>query len=76
MTAAVALILALGVAPQAQQTFDRKQVPTPGKTPELRVPTWTSTKLSNGTQLIVMERRGLPLISFAIIFIGGTNQYE
>ena len=39
-TASVLIALSLLVAvPQAQQTFDRKAIPKPGKTPELRVPT-------------------------------------
>ena len=42
----------------------------------LRVPTWTTTQLSNGATLIVSERNNLPLISFTITFIGGANQFE
>ena len=56
--------------------FDRKQVPLPGKPPELRVPAWTTSGLSNGAQLIVSERKGLPLVSFTINFLGGTHQFE
>lgn len=70
-------LLALSIAaPAAQQQIDRTKPPTPGKIPELRVPTWTTTKLSNGAQLIVAERRGLPLVSLSITFLGGTNQFE
>jgi zinc protease len=58
------------------QQLDRTKPPVPGKVPELKVPTWTTGKLSNGAQLIVAERRGLPLISFSITFIGGANQFE
>ena len=61
---------------QAQPAFDRSVVPTPGKTPELHVPSWTKQSLSNGAQLIVSERHNLPLVSFNITFIGGANQYE
>lgn len=60
----------------SQQKFDRKQIPTPGKTPELRVPKWTVETLSNGAQLIVAERHDLPLVSFTITVLGGTNQFE
>ena len=72
-----AILLATAIAaPLAQQQFDRKQAPTPGKLPELKVPTWTTTKLSNGAQLIVSERRSLPLVSVSITLLGGTNQFE
>ena len=32
----------------------------PGKTPELRVPTWTKSALANGADLIVSEKHDLP----------------
>ena len=74
----IAALFTLLVAPaaHAQQKFDRKQQPPVGKPPVLRVPTWTTTKLSNGAQLIVSERRDLPLVSFTISFVGGSNQFE
>lgn len=62
-------------APRAGQ-LDRTRPPTPGKTPELRVPTWTTGKLSNGALLIVSEKHDLPLVSFTITFVGGSNQFE
>ena len=72
-----AMILALAnVAALAQQTLDRTKVPPPGKTPVLHVPSWTKTQLANGATLIVSERHGLPLVSFAITFVGGANQFE
>jgi zinc protease len=61
---------------QAPAQIDRTQPPKPGRIPELRVPTWTTTKLSNGAQLIVSERHDLPLVAFTITFIGGSNQFE
>jgi zinc protease len=70
-----ALLLAVTALAGAQQ-LDRSKPPVPGKVPELKVPTWTTGKLSNGAQLIVSERRGLPLISFSITFQGGANQFE
>lgn len=74
---ATALIITLAsVAAMAQQPLDRTKVPTPGPNPVLRVPAWTKTQLANGATLIVSERRGLPLVSFNISFIGGTNQFE
>ena len=56
--------------------FDRRAIPNAGTTPELRVPGWTKTALSNGAQLVVSEKHGLPLVSFQINFVGGANQYE
>ena len=60
----------------AQGTLDRAKQPPIGKIPELRVPTWTKTKLSNGAELIVSEKHDLPLVSFSITFLGGTDQFE
>src|SRR5688500_13574422 len=60
----------------AQDTLDRTKAPPPGKSPELRAPTWTKQQLSNGATLIVSERHGLPLVSFSITFLGGSNQFE
>ncbi|HZI41353.1 MAG TPA: hypothetical protein VFD67_06600, partial [Gemmatimonadaceae bacterium] len=49
-----------GIAVGAQQpkaaAFDRTAIPSAGKAPELRVPTWTTMKLANGAQLIVSPR--------------------
>ena len=44
--------------------------PTAGKTPVLRVPTWTRTTLANGAELIVSEKHNLPLVSLSLTFIG------
>jgi zinc protease len=71
-----ALCLALSAGAGAQQSLDRKKVPAPGKTPELRVPAWTKTTLANGADLIVSEKHDLPLVSFSITFLGGANQFE
>ena len=72
-----ALIVAFAnVAAVAQQTLDRTKAPTPGPIPVLRVPTWTKTQLANGATLIVSERHSLPLVSFTITFVGGSNQFE
>lgn len=73
---AAAPIATQGTRPAAGTQLDRKTPPTPGKVPELRIPKWTTTKLANGAQLIVSERHDLPLVSFAINFIGGANQFE
>ena len=72
----LALLVALTAVPSAQQTFDRKKIPAPGKPPVLRVPTWTKSALTNGADLIVSEKHDLPLVSFSITFLGGSNQFE
>jgi zinc protease len=58
------------------QTLDRSKQPPIGKVPELRVPTWTKAKLSNGAELIVSEKHDLPLVSFSITLLGGSDQFE
>src|SRR5215208_6942237 len=79
---AVAMMVVVAAQLSAQQpkpkpsAFDRRAIPNAGTTPELRVPSWTKTTLSNGAQLIVSEKHGLPLVSFQINFVGGANQYE
>src|SRR5215211_6177999 len=74
---AAALVISLAnIAALAQQTIDRTVVPPPGPTAVLRVPTWTRTQLANGATLIVSERHNLPLVSFTITFLGGSNQFE
>jgi len=60
----------------AQEAFDRSKIPPPGKTPVLRVPAWTKSKLANGADLIVSEKHDLPLVSFTITFLGGANQFD
>ncbi len=75
----VVVVLAVGlvsVALGARQALDRSKVPPPGKAPELRVPKWTKTTLSNGADLVVSEKHDLPLVSFAILLSGGADQYE
>ena len=61
---------------EAQETLDRSKQPPIGKTPELRVPSWTRSRLSNGAELVVSERHDLPLVSFSITFLGGADPFE
>jgi zinc protease len=68
--------IALSLGAAARQGLDRTKVPPAGKTPELRVPTWTKTTLANGADLIVSEKHDLPLVAFSITFLGGANQFE
>lgn len=74
--AAALIISVANIAAVAQQTLDRTKVPKPGSVPVLRVPSWTKTQLANGATLIVSERQNLPLVSFTITFVGGSNQFE
>jgi zinc protease len=73
----VILILALtGGVVLAQDTLDRSKAPTPGPPPMLHVPDWTRSTLANGAELVVSEKRDLPLVSFTITFSGGYNQAD
>ena len=72
----VALCSLLFALPGASQTVDRSKQPPIGKVPELRVPTWTKAKLANGAELIVSEKHDLPLVSFSMTFLGGSDQFE
>ena len=69
-------IAAASGAVSARQALDRKKIPPPGPTPDLRVPAWTKSSLPNGVDLIVSEKHDLPLVSFSITFLGGANQFE
>jgi predicted Zn-dependent peptidase len=69
-------VFGLALSPSAQQPLDRKKMPAPGKTPELRVPAWTKSTLTNGADLMVSEKHGLPLVSFSLTLLGGANQFE
>jgi zinc protease len=71
-----ALCSLLFALPGGAQTLDRAKQPPIGKVPELRVPTWTRAKLSSGAELIVSEKHDLPLVSFSITFLGGSDQFE
>jgi zinc protease len=64
------------LAQGAAQALDRTKMPPAGKTPELRVPTWTKSALANGAELIVSEKHDLPLVAFSITFLGGADQFE
>src|SRR6476660_7369524 len=76
LAAALVISIANIAAVAQQQPLDRTKVPPAGPAPVLRVPTWTKTQLANGATLIVSERHNLPLISFTITFVGGSNQFE
>lgn len=71
-----ALALVAAATTARAQTLDRTKVPTPGPTPQLHVPAWTTMTLPDGALLIVSPRHNLPLVSFDIAFIGGAAQFE
>jgi zinc protease len=74
---AAALVLALPLASLAAQSkLDRNVAPKAGKSPTMRVPTWSKTKLANGAELIVVEKHDLPLVALNIDFIGGSTSFE
>jgi len=75
VAAAVILLLA-GFAAIAQQALDRSKIPPVGKPPGLHVPVWIRYTLTNGADLIVSEKRDLPLVSFRITIQGGASQME
>jgi zinc protease len=56
--------------------LDRTVQPAAAKAPETKIPSWTKTKLANGAELIVSVKRGLPLVSVSMDFIGGAAQFE
>jgi zinc protease len=73
-TLGAAVLLVLPVL--ARQDLDRSQPPKPGPTPELRVPAWTHSTLGDGAEFVVSEKHDLPLVSFTITFLGGSDNYE
>jgi zinc protease len=73
--AALTIVFA-GFAISAQQPLDRSKIPPPGKSPGLHVPVWIRYSLANRADLIVSEKRDLPLISFRITIQGGASQME
>lgn len=76
LAATLAAAAVLGMPAFAQQEFDRSKPPVPGPTPELRVPAWTRSALANGAEFVVSEKHDLPLVSFTITFLGGSDTYE
>jgi zinc protease len=76
---ALSATFASAVSSQAasnKSSFDRTVVPKAGADPAAKLPTWTKATLSNGAQLVVVERHALPLISFTMNFVGGSNELE
>ena len=76
VSAAALLLLTLSFDVSARQALDRTKTPPPGRTPDLRVPTWTKATLANGADLVVSEKHDLPIVAFSLTFLGGANQFE
>ena len=70
------------VAQTKQQTnssrtaLDRTKQPTVAAPAAVTVPTWTKSTLANGAQLVVSQKRDLPLVSVTVNFVGGRTQFE
>jgi zinc protease len=67
-------------APQAEQPKPedaeafRAKMPSPGKPPELVLPTFEEAKLDNGLTVLVSSRRQLPLVFVGMAFAAGSAQ--
>jgi zinc protease len=79
----VAMVVAAPLSSQAKpatnrqaSALDRTKIPAPGAPLAFKVPAWTRTTLPNGAELIVSQKRDLPLVSVNVTFVGGTNQFE
>lgn len=64
------------VTAAAQKPLDRNVPPAVPASPVLHIPTWTHTTLSNGAQLVVIEKHDLPLVAVNIDFVGGASTFE
>ncbi len=51
--------------------IDRTVMPAPARQPEFTPPVPTHRSLSNGLQVTVVEKRGLPIVSFALMLRAG-----
>ncbi len=75
----LALALTLTAPPiplWAQGALDRSQPPAPGPQPVIRIPSWTRTTLANGAELVVTQKRDLPLVAFSLNIVGGAYNFE
>ena len=77
---AIAAILSLAVPSAAMLAqgakLDRDKQPVAAPTPVTRIPTWTRVRLANGADLVVSVKKDLPLVAFAMSFVGGATSYE
>jgi len=52
-------------------TVDRSKVPTPGAPPSLKLPPAARAKLSNGLEIVVVERHSAPVVDFTLLADAG-----
>jgi zinc protease len=52
-------------------TVDRSKVPTPGAPPSLKLPAPARAKLSNGLEVVVVERHDAPVVDFTLMADAG-----
>ena len=58
-------------AASAGEGVDRSKLPGPGAAPEARFPALARTRLGSGLELIVVERRAVPLVRFELLVDAG-----
>jgi len=58
----------------ATVTIDRTVMPTPKSEPVFNPPTPSSTTLSNGMGISVIEQRGLPIVAFGVLMDAGASR--
>lgn len=64
-------IVPLPDAKASQTAVDRTQMPQPGEGPEPKFPVTQRGKLSNGLEVIVAERRGVPVVNMNLLVDAG-----
>ena len=52
-------------------TVDRSKLPTPGAAPSLKLPAPERAKLSNGLEVVVVERHSAPVVDFTLLADAG-----
>ncbi len=58
-------------APEIADRFDRSVMPRPGPTPSFTPPSVVRRRLSNGLEVLVAERHGLPILTLNLVVKGG-----
>ncbi len=57
--------------PPIEDTFDRGQMPGLAETPSFSPPPFERRRLSNGLEVLIAERRNLPIVTLGLVFKGG-----
>jgi zinc protease len=63
--------------PEAKEAADadfRKELPPPGPAPKFTLPPFKRAKLSNGIELIVVEKHELPIVAMNLVFYTGKTR--